>query len=186
MATPRSLALTNHGAELLPRGPGACETSHCAWQRASFGIDRIPLAAGGGARPKGGAGGLADFVVQPVCLYTVADDVLSARPQALACSSELPNLMWMAEKQTQSERETQTMTLADKAEKLRMMFGMEKELPVNAVVTAAIVELSLHAQVKGMNLVQKTDVQKTDVQKTVSRDGANRHVDGSGRVYPGS
>jgi len=65
--------------------------------------------------------------------------------------------MWMPRKQTQAEPETQTMNLADKAEKLRTHFGMEENLPVSAVVTAAIAELGLDAQVKGLNLIQKTD-----------------------------
>lgn len=63
--------------------------------------------------------------------------------------------MWLPRKQAQAEPET--MNLADKAEKLRTHFGMEENLPVSAVVTAAIAELGLDAQVKGLNLIQKTD-----------------------------
>ena len=60
-------------------------------------------------------------------------------------------LPWMKQTQTAPE------TLADKVEKLRMHFGMGGELPFNAVVTAAIAELGLDAQVKGLNLRQKTE-----------------------------
>ena len=40
-------------------------------------------------------------------------------------------------------------------EDLRRQLGMEGNLPMNAVVTAAIAELGL--EVKGLNLMQKTD-----------------------------
>ena len=55
------------------------------------------------------------------------------------------------------EPETQTMNLADKAEKLRTHFGMEENLSVSAVVTKAIAELGLVAQVQELSLIQKTD-----------------------------
>ena len=53
--------------------------------------------------------------------------------------------------------ETQTMTLAAKAEKLRTHFGMNEALTVSAVITASIAELGLDARVEGFTLVQKTD-----------------------------
>ena len=44
--------------------------------------------------------------------------------------------VWHDEKRTTAAHEAQTMTLVDKAEKLRTHFGMERALPVNAVVIA--------------------------------------------------
>jgi hypothetical protein len=70
--------------------------------------------------------------------------------------------MWLTgQKQTSpappAVHETQTMTLSDKAEKLRTQFGMEVGLPVSEVVTVAIAELGLDAQVQGLNLMQKAN-----------------------------
>ena len=68
-----------------------------------------------------------------------------------------PPPMWLLGKQTQAEPETQTMNLAGKVEELRTQFGMEGNLPMNAVVTAATAELGLEEKVKGLNLMQKID-----------------------------
>ena len=70
--------------------------------------------------------------------------------------------MWLTgQKQTTpaspAAHETQTMTLSDKAEKLRTQYGMKVGLPVSEVVTVAIAELGLDAQVQGLNLMQKAN-----------------------------
>ena len=49
------------------------------------------------------------------------------------------------------------MNLAGKVEELRTQFGMEGNMPMNAVVTAATAELGLEEKVKGLNLMQMTD-----------------------------
>ena len=69
---------------------------------------------------------------------------------------------WMRGQQTQVDpappEEHETMTLPAKVEQLRIHLGMEGALPINAVVTNAVAELGLDAEVQGMNLRQKIDV----------------------------